>query len=130
MRSSLSSSTPLESFVRENERVIHIVEIEAISKLKNAYEFFKENEFEMIVPLRFKERITGILCLKRKDEEFGTEYTEDEKRYINIIAGFTSVAIENARLYEMATLDRKTKLYNHGFFQNRLAQEIEKASLQ
>ncbi|UCB45959.1 MAG: sensor domain-containing diguanylate cyclase [Spirochaetota bacterium] len=126
-RISLSSSTPLESFVRENERVIHIDEIEAISKLKNAYEFFKENEFELIVPLRFKERINGILCLKRKDEEFGSEYTEDEKRYINIIAGFTSVAIENARLYEMATLDRKTKLYNHGFFQNRLTQEIERA---
>jgi len=124
---SIESSTPLEIFIKENERVIHIDEIKAKSGLKEVYEFFRKNEFELIVPLRFKERINGILCLQRKEEEFGPEYTEDEKRCINIIAGFTSVAIENASLYEMATLDRKTQLYNHGFFQNRLTQEIERA---
>jgi diguanylate cyclase (GGDEF)-like protein len=124
---SIESSGPLEEYIKENERVIQIDEIKAETELKEAHRFFKANGFELIVPLRFKERTNGILCLKCKEEEFGSEYTEDEKRYINIIAGFTSVAIENARLYEMATLDRKTKLYNHGFFQNRLIQEIERA---
>jgi diguanylate cyclase (GGDEF)-like protein len=124
---SIESSGPLEEYIKENEKVVHIDEIKAKTELKEAHSLFKANGFELIVPLRFKERTNGILCLKCKEEEFGSEYTEDEKRYINIIAGFTSVAIENARLYEMATLDRKTKLYNHGFFQNRLIQEIERA---
>ena len=90
---SIESSTSLETYIKENERVIHIDEIKEKSGLKEVYEFFRKNEFELIVPLRFKERINGILCLKRKEEEFGSEYTEDEKRYINIIAGFTSVAM-------------------------------------
>ena len=117
----------LEKYIRENERVIHVNEMKTKAGLQNAHKLLEENSYKLIVPLRFKDRVNGLLCLQRKEEEFGPEYTEDEKRYIKIIAGFASVAIENARLYEMATLDRKTKLYNHGFFMNRLTQEIERA---
>ena len=124
---SLELTLPLKTYIKENERAIHIDELKQRSGLKKAHRLLTEYGFELIVPLRFKDRINGLLCLKRKEEEFGPEYTADEKRYINIIAGFASVAIENARLYEMATLDIKTKLYNHGFFANRLTQEIERA---
>jgi diguanylate cyclase (GGDEF)-like protein len=124
---SIELTHSFETYIRKNERAIHIDEVKEQSDLRNAYKLLVENGFRLIVPLRFKDRINGLLCLQRKEEEFGPEYTEDEKRYINIIAGFASVAIENARLYEMATLDRKTKLYNHGFFANRLTQEIERA---
>ncbi|MBN2325387.1 MAG: sensor domain-containing diguanylate cyclase [Spirochaetes bacterium] len=117
----------LESFLGEKERVIFIEEMKEQEGIVKAYRLFMELGFTLIIPLRFKDRINGLLCLTKKEEAFGDEYTEDEKRYMVIIAGFASVAIENARLYEMATLDRKTKLYNHGFFANRLTQEIERA---
>lgn len=124
---SVELTNPLESFLSENERAIFIEEMKKKVGAVKAYRLFVELGFELIVPLRFKDRINGLLCLTQKEETFGAEYTEDEKRYMGIIAGFASVAIENARLYEMATLDRKTKLYNHGFFANRLTQEIERA---
>lgn len=126
-RISIELTNPLEIYIKENERAIPIGEIKKQAGLDNTHKILAKNGFELIVPLRFKDRINGLLCLKRKEEDFGPEYTEDEKRYISIIAGFASVAIENARLYEMATLDIKTKLYNHGFFANRLTQEIERA---
>ena len=124
---SVELTNHLESFLGEKERAIFIESMKKKSGILKAYKLFVKLGFELIVPLRFKDRINGLLCLTQKEQTFGEEYNEDEKRYMGIIAGFASVAIENARLYEMATLDRKTKLYNHGFFANRLAQEVERA---
>jgi diguanylate cyclase (GGDEF)-like protein len=124
---SVELTNHLELFLGEKERAIFIEEMKKNSGIVKEYRLFCELGFELLIPLRFKDRINGLLCLTQKEEAFGDEYTEDEKRYMVIIAGFASVAIENARLYEMATLDRKTKLYNHGFFANRLTQEIERA---
>jgi diguanylate cyclase (GGDEF)-like protein len=118
---------PLIHHLKETQQLLHLSELSKISSLKETHSRFKKDEIELIIPLRFKGQINGILCLKKKEKGFGEEFTEDEIRYIDILAGFASVAIENARLYEMATLDRKTQLYNHGFFKNRLVEEIERA---
>jgi len=118
---------PLIRFIKENQRPIQIIELKKQPELRETFDIFNKDDVDLIVPLRFRGQINGILCLKKKEKEFGKEYSKDEKRFIDIIAGFASVAIENARLYEMATLDRKTKLYNHGYFQNRLLEEIERA---
>ncbi len=118
---------PLIKHFKENQRVIHVDELKEMAKLKAVYKRLQKDNIEIIVPLRFKYQINGILCIAKKEKGFGSRYTDDEIRYIDIIAGFASVAIENARLYEMATLDRKTGLYNHGFFQNRLVEEMERA---
>jgi len=123
----LDSSHPFVDFMESSGGLIEIEEIRETDELKDVYEAFKQSDFQLIVPLRFKGQINGILMLKKKEEDFGTGYTKDEKHYIELIAGFASVAIENARLYQMATLDRKTRLYNHGYFQNRLVEEIERA---
>jgi len=124
---SFGPSHPFVQFIKENQRLIHLDELRNIHELGEVYTLFLQEEIELIIPLRFKGQINGILCLKKKEQEFGPEYNENEKQFIDIIAGFASVAIENARLYEMATLDRKTKLYNHGFFKNTLVEEIERA---
>jgi diguanylate cyclase (GGDEF)-like protein len=121
----LNPNHPFTKYIEENQRILHIDEIEE-EEIKGIVRQFKKDDIELIVPLQFKGQINGILCLKNKEPDFGTSYTEAEKRFIDILAGFASVAIENARLYEMATLDRKTNLYNHGYFQNRLIEEIER----
>jgi diguanylate cyclase (GGDEF)-like protein len=118
---------PLIKHFKDNQRVIHIAEMKKLKALQDVYKHLQRDNIEIIVPLRFKYEINGILCIAKKEKEFGAHYTDDEIRYLDIIAGFASVAIENARLYEMATLDRKTGLYNHGFFQNRLVDEMERA---
>lgn len=124
---SIESSDPLIKFINDNQGVLEKEEFKNIRELKKVYNLFDRIEVELIVPLSYKGRINGILCLKQKEEEFGSVYTEDEKQYVGIIAGFASVAIENARLYEIAIIDLKTKLYNHGFFQNRLIEELERS---
>jgi diguanylate cyclase (GGDEF)-like protein len=126
-RIEIEQSDPLIQYINENQRVFSLEELKGKARSKNVYSILEENEIDLIVPLRFKGKINGILCLKKKEKEFGEEYTEHERQYVDIIAGFASVAIENAKLYEMATLDRKTGIYNHGYFQNRLIEEIKRA---
>ena len=123
----ITTSDPFVKYISVNPRAILVHELKDKKQLKKAYNHFADHGIHLIVPLRFKTRINGILCLKKKEEGFGKVYTEDEKRYMDIIAGFASVAIENARLYEIATIDLKTRLYNHGYFQNRLIEEIKRA---
>jgi diguanylate cyclase (GGDEF)-like protein len=127
MNIELGPDHPLLQFVKEEQGAILLDTLKKNEDLKDTYKTLHENAIELIVPLRFKYQINGILCLAKKEKSFGVRYTNEETRYIDIIAGFASVAIENARLYEIATLDRKTGLYNHGFFQNRLVEEIERA---
>jgi len=123
----LQTSDPFIQYIKENHGVKQLEELRSVAGLGKACETFQASEVDLVIPLRFKGSINGLLCLKKKQEEFGSVYTKDEVRYADIIAGFASVAIENARLYEMATLDRKTKMYNHGFFKNRLIEEMERA---
>jgi len=123
----IQSSDPFVKYIGENPHTILVDEMKDKKTLKKSYDLFSDHGIHLIVPLKYKTRINGILCLKKKEEEFGRVYSEDEKRYMEIVAGFASVAIENARLYEIATIDLKTRLYNHGFFQNRLIEEIKRA---
>jgi diguanylate cyclase (GGDEF)-like protein len=117
-------SHPFIRYLQDHLHILHTSDLSGERYLKDIYRRFSDDDIELIVPLQFKGAVNGILCLKKKEQDFGEEYTDEEKRFIEILAGFASVAIENARLYEMATLDRKTGLYNHGFFQNRLIEEI------
>ncbi len=121
------SDLKLINFIKDKEGIIEIEELKKLSGFEKIYEYLSTKKIVLLVPMRFRGRINGILCLHEKEAEFGPRYTEEEKRYLDIIAGFASVAIENAKLYEMATTDRKTKLYNHGYFQNKLIEEIDRA---
>lgn len=124
---SIKSSDPFIEYIHTRQMAVQLDELKANQKMNKTCNKLQKNDIDLVMPLRYKNTINGILCLKKKEEEFGAFYTEDEKRYVDIIAGFASVAIENARLYEIATLDMKTRLFNHGFFQNRLIEEIERA---
>jgi diguanylate cyclase (GGDEF)-like protein len=104
----IGSNDPFIRYVRENQGVKRLDELKGDPALKKTCKLLARSQIDLIVPLEFKGSINGILCLKK-------------------IAGFASVAIENAKLYEMATLDMKTRMYNHGFFKNRLIEEISRA---
>ncbi|MCL5035789.1 MAG: ATP-binding protein [Chloroflexi bacterium] len=51
----------------------------------------------LCVPIKYKDRVTGVLMIRRSREK---NYTAGEKNFLTAIAAHAGVAIENARLYE------------------------------
>jgi diguanylate cyclase (GGDEF)-like protein len=82
----------------------------------------------LLAPLRLGGRICGVLKLDRRE----TPFSEEEREAAFIFANQAAGVLENARLFSLhlrlATTDGLTGLYNHRYFQERLALEIEKAS--
>ncbi|MCX7633091.1 MAG: sensor domain-containing diguanylate cyclase [Turneriella sp.] len=79
----------------------------------------------LLVPLKAKGRINGILVMGPKSD--GEPYLVEEKAFLSDLASLAAIAVENARLYELATVDMMTKLKIHHFFQTRLREEMESA---
>ena len=80
---------------------------------------------EIIIPLKSKNSINGLIFLSKK--MMGTPYNGQDMRFLEKIAKFASIAVENSRLYRMATLDRMTGLYVHHYFQERLSEELKRS---
>ena len=89
---------------------------------KDIYEKF---EPEIIIPLKSKISINGIIFLGKKIMK--TPYSAQNLQFLERMAKFASIAVENSRLYRMATLDRMTGLHVHHYFQERLLEEIKRA---
>ncbi len=85
----------------------------------------KLNESLLLVPLKAKGRINGILVMGPKSD--GEAYLAEEKAFLSDLASLAAIAVENARLYELATVDMMMKLKIHHFFQTRLREEMELA---
>ena len=81
----------------------------------------------LLVPLRLGGRLAGVLKLDRRLAPF----EEHERESALIFGNQAAITIENARLYSLylrqATTDGLTGLYNHRFFQERLATELANA---
>ena len=93
------------------------------SSTKDVYEIL---EPEIIIPLKSKRSINGFIFLGKKITKI--PYSPQDLQFLGKIAKFASVAVENARLYRMATLDRLTSLYVHHYFQERLIEEVKKSA--
>ncbi|HBG61520.1 MAG: hypothetical protein A2Y03_05940 [Omnitrophica WOR_2 bacterium GWF2_38_59] len=101
-----------------------------ISKYSNDIflKHFHTNEL-VIVPLKAKDKVNGIIIA---DNIYTQKVISDEdlKMFI-MLANQAGLAIENSRLYEMVMhkshTDSLTSLWNHGFFQDKLAEEVDKA---
>lgn len=80
---------------------------------------------EIVIPLKSKNSINGLIFLSQKIME--NSYTQQDFQFLEKMAKFASIAVENSRLYRMATLDRMTGLYVHHYFQERLIEEIKRS---
>lgn len=82
----------------------------------------------IVLPLLVRERPLGILNLGSRQPR---AYDEDDLAFLEAVAGQLAVAIENARLYEetqqQAITDPLTGLYNRRRFEERVAEEIQRA---
>src|SRR3989338_3348461 len=85
----------------------------------------KSEEFNS-VPLKAKDKIIGVLLA---DNPYTHKpITNDDIRVLTMFANQAGLAIENSQLYEKTLLkshsDSLTGLWNHGYFQYRLQEEI------
>jgi diguanylate cyclase (GGDEF)-like protein len=79
---------------------------------------------EVISPLWGKSSLYGFLILGKKLDT--QNFNSEDLNYIYQFAELAAISIENAKLFEMAIIDRMTRLYNHQYFKNRLYEEIER----
>lgn len=82
----------------------------------------------LIYPFLIEDRVIGSFMLGFNKGSI----SEYEKNVLEILTNQTSIGISNAMLFEkinlMATTDGLTGVYNHRFFQEKLGEEIERAS--
>ncbi len=83
------------------------------------------------VPLKIEDKVTGVVNLTDKLATSEGVFTEEDLKFLSIIVQQGAIAIENAKLYKkvswLAITDALTELFNHRYFQVRLAEEINRA---
>jgi len=77
------------------------------------------------VPLKIKDRVTGVINGVNKINQ--EPFTEEDQRLLEALAQQAAMAVEHARLYELAITDGLTKLFIHRYFQARLEEEMVRA---
>ena len=110
-------NNPLAAALREKKRILKKEEIRR---------YDRKNVFELCVPLFVKDELRGIMFVgkrKLKAEEFSSADID----FLSILGSFTSLSLENARLYTLAITDGLTHLYTHRYFQMRLNDEFRRA---
>ncbi len=77
------------------------------------------------VPLKIKDRVTGVI--NGVNKENNENFTEEDQRLLEALAQQAAMAVEHARLYELAITDGLTRLFIHRYFQARLEEELVRA---
>ena len=80
----------------------------------------------MCVPLKVYDDTIGVINMSNKKE--GKTFSREDLTIISTLADQAAVAINNARLYEMAVTDGLTKLYIRRHFMQRFDDEYRRAS--
>lgn len=99
---SFPASSLISQSLQYYDGIVDVNDLEAIPSLHGVSEGDKhtlsENQIELLVPLRAKERLTGMLLLSRRLPD--RPYSTEERRLLETVAHHSAMAIENARLYE------------------------------
>lgn len=110
--------------------VVHIAKSEAANHPGDVLmKTFNLEEF-VIVPLSAKEKIIGAIVAD--NYILKNPITNEDIKLLSMFANQAGMAIENSKIYE-ETLTRShkdslTNLWNHGYFQYKLDEEVPKAS--
>jgi len=104
---------------------------EAKQKAQNEFSMIMDLDEFVTVPLKAKNKVIGVLLA---DNRFNKKpITTDAVRVLTMFANQAGLAIENSRLYEQTVVlsnsDSLTGLWNHGYFQYLMGEEIKRSSL-
>lgn len=86
-------------------------------------DYLKEIGCRLVVPMKSRGLVIGLIIIGEK--ALGGDYPESERAFLSDLSSLAGIAVENARLYELATRDQMTGLRNHAFFHKKLAEEME-----
>lgn len=81
---------------------------------------------KIIAPLLIKDELIGIIILGAKINS--AEYTDENLDFINIACRICATALENAKLFELATYDHKTGLFMFNNFKVKAKKEIARSN--
>lgn len=79
----------------------------------------------LCMPIQHKGKLSGILYMENNLTH--NAFTEERLELLHLVISQAAIALENARLFEMATTDGMTKLFVHRYFQQLLDQEIKRS---
>ncbi len=92
--------------------------------------FIEGAEIELLLPMKSDGKLVGILALSKKRS--GGLYSSDDVDLLINLVDEAAVAVENAQLYaqakDRAHIDELTGLLNHGYFHDRVDEEISRCS--
>lgn len=94
-----------------------------VLRIKEPYPFFVP---DICYPLVYQNRLFGVIAFKREDV-----LDEREKNVVGVVVRIASTALQNnmslAIMRDLASIDPLTKLYNIGFFRDKLTEELSRA---
>jgi diguanylate cyclase (GGDEF)-like protein len=120
----IDSLRPFVDFFSRYRQPVSFSLLEHESPDSKALDELRRLETEMLVPILGPGGLMGLIIIGKKLTE--GEYTNREITYINRLMQFGSVALQNVINYASASLDQKTRLFNHSYFMNRLEQELRR----
>ncbi len=103
-----------------NPRIVPIEQLKTIE-----YERFGKEQV-VFSPLVYHDGATGWVCLSG-DNLSGSLLDNEEKDYWLALSSIVRTALENARLYKLATVDGLTSLYVRHFFDIAMEREFRRA---
>lgn len=117
-----SSNHPIVKWFMQGESILSMEEIESLPLFTVLWSVEKEQlykmETELIVPIKLREQLIGILVLSEKKS--GETYLQEEIDLLFTLMNNVAVVIDNAKMYEdlkhQAITDGLTKVYNHRYF--------------
>ncbi|MGB9721102.1 MAG: diguanylate cyclase [bacterium] len=94
-----------------------------ILRIKEPYQFYVP---DVCYPLVYQNRLFGVIAFTREQN-----LDEREKNIVGVVVRIASTALQNtmslAIMRDLASIDPLTKLYNIGFFRDKLAEELNRA---
>ena len=115
----------LLQYMAANPEPVLFEDLKTYDKVKSEVEKLSMLSPHLIVPMKSKNSLNGFLTLGEKIT--GDYFMPTDLDFMQDLAKFAAIAVENSLLYLMAILDRMTRLYIHHYFQERLIEEISRS---
>ncbi|MEQ8236617.1 MAG: HD domain-containing phosphohydrolase [Syntrophomonadaceae bacterium] len=128
----ISENNPIIAWFENNHRSLLRGELNSSAYFKSMWDKEKRDIYELgievIIPIRSRNDIIGMMMLTRKHNNAG--YTLDDLDLLTYLGASTAVAFDNARMFARsqseAMTDSLTKLFNHRYFYKALAEQMAK----
>jgi len=120
--SEISNKSQIYKIAYERDEIFTKADIADFNDLNESDEMILSMKPEIIMPLKSKNSLNGLIIIGER--LIGQETSVDEISFLTYISRFASIAVENSRLYQMATTDRMSGLFIHHYFHERLSEEV------